>query len=516
MASDPSHNGGDDLPIDLTRASKLFTPGLGVTYDDFTIPHRFTDFPAHEVDLSTQFTRDIRLRLGFVSAPMDTVTEADYAIWMALLGGIGVLHFNYSTRQAQLVDARRVKRFQNGFIANPVTLSPDNTIGDLVKIREEQGISTVPLTENGEPNGKLVGMITEADYSKMVHPLDMKIIERMIHRCDLVVECTDHDGAPIELEKANRVLLESHNTYLPIVDRETDELRYLVTRTDIERAERFPLATMDSHNRLRVFIAVSTREEDMDIIQEAARIGVDGVVLDSSHGDSLFQVEMLRYIKSECGSLQVVAGNIATVSAAKRLIDEGADALRVGEGPGTSCITGEQTPSGRAQGSAVYHTARYARTRGIPVIADGGIDTIGKITKAYVVGGSTAMMGNLLAGTDESPGKVEYVSGQAVKRYRGMASEEALRQGGEKRYPEARVPQGVAGWVDWRGPAAEWIRYLVNGVNQSMQGIGCRDIETLHETVFGRDEHIFERRTAAGTVETRPHGMHVTPTHHRP
>jgi IMP dehydrogenase len=406
---------------------------------------------------------------------MDTVTEEKMAIYLALLGGIGILHYNNTIdEQAKMV--REVKRFENGFIIDPVVLSPKNTIQVVRDIKNNLGFSGIPITEDGTLDTKLVGIVTTRDID---FETDSSKKLKDVMTTKLV---TANEG--ITLQEANNIL---HNTKvgkLPIVDKDF-KLKSLVSRTDLKKNRDFPNATKDANKQLRVGAAISTFKEDIERLEELLRNKVDVIVIDSAQGNNKYQVEMIKYIKKKYPTLDVIAGNIVTSDQAENLIKAGADCLRIGMGPGSICTTQETMAVGRPQATAVYHTANIARKYNIPVIADGGISTIGHIMKALSFGAHTVMMGGLLAGTSESPGQYTYKEGVRLKKYRGMASIEAMKEGGNKRYMvgnnDIKVAQGVVGTVIDRGSLVDFLPYLENGLKHAFQDAGFQGIKDLHE-----------------------------------
>jgi IMP dehydrogenase len=447
------------------------------TYKDLRMLPGYCDFPQSEIKVSSRFTSRIDVGVPVVSAAMDTVTDHRLAIALALEGGIGVIHRN-NTIEEQVEEILTVKRFKNGFVQCPVTLSPDHTIEDVVRIKETLGYSTIPVTDTGTPQGVLVGMITKNDYSYKLHK-ELPVRERMID-CDHLVTAT----WPLTLSAANALLLNSHKGVLPIVDGE-GHLMYLVTRTDIEKHESFPHSCVDRNKQLRVFAATGTRDEDRERIRELVKAGVDGIVLDGAHGHTVFNSRMLCHIKENYSHVDVIPGNVVTAEATLQLIKSGADAIKVGMGAGSICITQVVTGVGRPQGSAVYECAKVAAGHGIPVIADGGIADEGDVAKALALGASTVMIGSLFAGTEESPGYYLYNNrGVRVKTYRGMGSLKAMRKGSADRYGlsanSAMAAEGVEGTVSDKGPLSSYVRHLVQCLKQSMQKAGSRSIEELH------------------------------------
>jgi len=501
MLSGEDHPGQSAMTLDGYDVDGLFEKFGGLTYDDFNILPGHSSFGIDEVSLVTRLTNKVHLNIPIVSSPMDTVTESRMAIGIALLGGIGIIHYNNSVEE-QAHEVWRVKRFENGFITEPLVLSPDHRISDVDRIKEQMGFSGIPITEDGTLKSRLVGIVSDRDID--FEP-DRSRPLREVMTTDLV---TAPEG--ITLAEANRILRESKKGKLPIVDSQ-GRLVSLVARNDLRTNEEYPLATKGPNKQLLVGAAISTRDEDRERLAELVKAGVDVVVIDSAQGDSVFQVRMLEHIKTEYPHLEVIAGNVVTRRQCQNLIDAGADALRIGMGPGSICITQVTTAVGRAQASAVYQCARYAHERGIPVIADGGISSSGHLCKALALGADTTMLGYLLAGTEEAPGEYFYENGVRVKRYRGMGSIEAQLEGGEKRYASQKtrmpVPHGVSGTVVDRGPLNTFIPYLMQGVRDAFQKIGCGDIPSLHQAVL-RGEVRFEPRSASAQLEGTVHGLH--------
>jgi IMP dehydrogenase len=491
-----------ETQFDGLDAETLFANGAGFAYDDLIVLPGYIDFAAGDVRLETLLTRNLRLKRPLVSSPMDTVTESTMAIYLALLGGIGIIHYN-NTVDEQVALVRSVKRFENGFITEPVTLSPEHTIRDVDAIKAAQGFSGIPITEDGTLKTRLVGIVTnrDTDFEK-----DRSRKLREVMSTNLI---TAKEG--ITLSEANRILRESKKGKLPVVD-ENFRLVSLVARRDLVKNISYPEASKDAFKQLLVGAAVSTREEDRERVDRLARAGVNVLVLDAAQGHSVYQEQMLRYIKEKHPGIDVIAGNVVTIQQAETLIHAGADALRVGMGPGSICITQNMMAVGRAQATAVYRTAAYARRFGIPVLADGGITGIGPMAKALALGASTVMAGYLLAGTQEAPGEYFYENGIRVKRYRGMASLEAMQVGGAKRYladgsDPVKVPQGVSGTVVDKGSLVDYVPYLMKGLSQAFQDMGYQDVPSLHAALYdGRLR--FERRTNAALLEGTVHSLY--------
>ena len=486
---------------DGLSGSELFSRGKGLTYDDFIVLPGYINFQASDVDLETSVTRNIKIKRPLVSSPMDTVTEWKMAVYLGLQGGIGIIHYN-NTIDAQAEHVRKVKRYENGFITDPVVLSPMDSVQDVDSIKREHGFSGIPVTEDGTLNSRLVGIVTnrdidfEKDRSK---PLSEVMTKELV---------TANEG--VTLHEANQILKKSKKGKLPVVDG-SYRLVALLSRTDLLKNKDYPLASKSEGKQLLAGAAVSTRKEDRERVEALAAAGVDVLLIDSAQGYSTYQLEMLRFIRKHFPNIDVIAGNVVTTSQCKALIDAGAAALRVGMGPGSICITQTMMAVGRAQATAVYQCARFAAQYGVPVIADGGIQGIGHIAKALTVGAGAVMAGYLLAGTAEAPGEYFYENGMRVKRYRGMASVEAMGAGGGKRYlnedNNILVPQGVSGTVLDRGSLVDYVPYLMKGLQQGFQDMGYRDVPSLRKALY--DETLrFEHRTSAAQMEGTVHGLH--------
>ena len=489
-----------NIPQDGFTAAQLFGGKDGLTYNDFIILPGQVSFGVHDADITTHITRNIRLRIPICSSPMDTVTESSMAIHLALLGGIGIIHYN-NTVDEQVREIRKVKRYENGFISDPIVLSPDHQILHVDEIRESEGFSGIPITQDGTTLTPVVGIVTSRDCDfeqDRSHKLKDVMTTELI---------TAPEG--ISLQEANQILRESKKGKLPIVNDE-GLLVSLVSRTDLKKNRDFPDATKDEQKQLRVGAAISTRLEDRDRLQALVEAGTDLIVIDSAQGDSTFQIELIQHIKEKYPSVDVLAGNVVTKTQCKHLIDAGADGIRVGMGPGSICITQETMAVGRAQATAVYQTSSYCRERGIPIVADGGISNIGCLVKALCLGANVGMMGGMFAGTQEAPGEYFYKDGVRVKKYRGMASIEAMNRGGGKRYfhneRDIKVAQGVSGMVVDKGSILDLIPYLIHGLKQAFQDVGSRTVQEIHEALHD-DQIFFEARTSSAQREGGVHSL---------
>ncbi|HLU25690.1 MAG TPA: IMP dehydrogenase [Longimicrobiales bacterium] len=472
--------------------------GEGLTFDDVLLVPQHSEVHPRDTDVSTLLTRRIRLTIPLVSAAMDTVTESRMAIAIAREGGIGIVHKNMSIdRQAAEVD--RVKRSESGMILNPITLTADQPIRAALRLMEQFSISGVPIVDD---QGKLVGIVTNRDL-QFETELDRPVRDVMTKE-GLIV-------APVgtSLDEAEQILHRHRIEKLPVVD-EQGKLRGLITVKDIFKRRQYPNACKDEHGRLRVGAAIGTSLRDLDRAAALLDAGCDVLVIDTAHGHSEGVLQALARTREKFPDAQIIAGNVATAEGARALVERGADAVKVGVGPGSICTTRVVTGVGVPQFSAVLDAVRGVEGE-VPVIADGGIKYSGDIVKAIAAGAHSVMMGSLLAGTEESPGESFLLEGRRYKTVRGMGSLSAMEQGSADRYFQedaaaARkfVPEGIEGRVPYKGPVADVIFQLVGGLRSGMGYCGCRDIEEL------RTRTKFVRITQGGLRESHPHDVTIT------
>ena len=470
----------------------------GLTFDDVLLIPAYSDVLPREIDLRTRFTRNIRLNLPFVSAAMDTVTESKMAISIAREGGIGVIHKNMSIAE-QAKQVASVKRAENGMINAPVTITPDKTVGDALRIMADYHIGGIPVVDE---KNILVGIVTNRDL-RFEKDFNRNICDVMT-KDGLITTSRDTD-----LYRAADILQEHKIEKLPVVA-EDGTLLGLITYKDITKAKDKPFACKDAQGRLRVAAGIGITADAVQRAEALVEAGVDALVLDSAHGHSKNVINTLKDIKKHFDSVDVVVGNIATGDAAKLLADAGADAVKVGIGPGSICTTRVVAGVGVPQLSAVYDVYKALRGYDIPLIADGGIRYSGDIVKALAAGGDSVMLGGLLAGVEESPGTTILFNGRKFKTYRGMGSLEAMQQGSKDRYMQGDVvdakklvPEGIVGRVPYKGDLYEVIYQMAGGLRSGMGYCGAVNIEKLHEARFCRI-------TNAGVLESHPHDITIT------
>lgn len=468
----------------------------GLTFDDVLLIPAYSDVLPRDVDTSTWLTRNIRLNIPFVSSGMDTVTEARMAIAIAREGGIGVIHKNMSIEK-QALEVDKVKRSESGVIVDPIYLSAHDTLKDALDMMERYHISGIPVTDD---SCKLIGILTNRDLRFETYFTQL-ISERMT-KDNLVT-------APVgtTLEQAKDILKKHRIEKLPLVDSQF-KLKGLITIKDIEKAKQYPNSAKDATGRLRCAAAVGVTADLMERVAALVEAEVDAIVIDTAHGHSKRVIDTVAKVKGEYPDLNVIAGNTATASATRALIDAGADCVKVGIGPGSICTTRVIAGIGVPQITAVYDCAQEAAKSGIPIIADGGIKFSGDIVKAIAAGGDCVMIGNLFAGVDESPGDTEIYQGRKYKVYRGMGSIGAMKEGSKDRYfqenEQKLVPEGIEGRVPFKGIAADTIFQLVGGLRSGMGYCGVRNIEEL------KTKTQFIKITGAGLKESHPHDIHIT------
>jgi IMP dehydrogenase len=488
---------------DAWSADEVFmSTAVGYAYDDVILMPGYIDFPVESVDLSTRVSRNVRLGLPLVSAPMDTITESTMAINMALLGGIGVVHHLQSIEQ-QVEKVAKVKRFENGFIADVVVLSPNDPISRIDEVKQEMGFSTVPVTENGSIGSRLVGIVSRVDID-FIEDRSTPIASVMTR--DLIT-----GKFPISLTQANELLRTKKLTHLPIVN-DHGELISMVCRNDLRKIQEYPNSSRDCNGNLLVGASVPCSDNTAwERCVALVQAGVNLVVLDADQGDTSVQISLLRRIKMTYPKVDVVAGNIVSVSQAHRLLEAGADSLRIGMGCSSVGTTSDVIAVGRAQATAVYKIARYAASEyDVPVIADGGVSNSGHMMKALALGASCVMLGSMLAGTTETPGSFFYHQGSMkVKSYRGSRSASAIKDMAHRGTVEIAhkpIVQGVSAVVLDKGSIHRLIPYHLQGVKHGMQDLGSKSLHELHQQL--RDGKLrMEVRSGAAIREGNVHDL---------
>ncbi|PFH38519.1 IMP dehydrogenase [Besnoitia besnoiti] len=506
-------------------AEKVFNSTIfGFTYDDLILMPGHISFGIEAVDLTARLTKNLQLRTPIVSSPMDTVTEHRMAIGCALMGGIGVIHNNMDV-QRQMQEVQKVKRYENGFILDPFVLRATDTVADVDRIKERYGYSSVPITDTGMLGGRLQGIVTSRDIDFIT---DRNTPLSEVMTSDLIV-----GYEPVSLSDANEILRESKKGKLPIVN-DRNELIALISRNDLKKNREYPLASKDANKQLLVGAAISTKPQDLERARALQEAGTDVLVIDSSQGDSVYQIDFVKRLKAAYPKLQIIGGNVVTARQAKSLIDAGVDGLRIGMGSGSICTTQVVCAVGRAQATAVYHVCKYAReVADVPCIADGGIQNSGHVMKALALGANTVMMGSMLAGTEEAPGEYYFHKGVRVKTYRGMGSLDAMHartlispsapvkggfispkiasQGSASRYfaenQTIKVAQGVSGCVVDKGSVMQLIPYVIQGVKHGMQDAGVRTLKDMHLQLASGNLR-FDVRSGAAQREGEVHDLH--------
>jgi IMP dehydrogenase len=484
----------------MAQRSLLDETTVALTFDDVLLQPRPSDVLPAEADVSSRVTREISVRIPILSSAMDTVTEGRLAIAMAQAGGIGVIHRNM-TAEAQAEQVAMVKRYVAGMVVNPVTIEPGATLHDALRLMEVHKISGIPVVEAGK-KGKLVGILTNRDVrfaTNTATPVSELMTKKLV---------TVKDG--VKRDDAQRLLHQNRIEKLLVVDDEFHCIG-LITVKDIEKAQKYPNACTDEQGRLRVAAATTVGDDGFQRAERLIDAGVDLVVVDTAHGHSTRVLEMVERIKKQSNRVQVIAGNVATSDGTKALVDAGADAVKVGIGPGSICTTRVVAGVGVPQLTAIMDAVEVAKKHDVPVIADGGIKFSGDLVKALAAGADCAMIGALLAGTDEAPGETYLYQGRTYKAYRGMGSVGAMARGSADRYFQQEVkdtlklvPEGIEGQVPYKGPVDGVLHQLVGGLRAGMGYVGAANLRALRERAR------FVRVSPAGQVEAHPHGVGIT------
>lgn len=469
----------------------------GLTFDDVLLIPAYSEVTPNMVNVAGRFSRHIDVNIPFVSAAMDTVTEAELAIAIAREGGIGVIHKNMSI-SAQAAQVRKVKRAESGMIYDPITISRDQTVGEALRLMHDNHIGGIPVVD---ADNRLIGIVTNRDL-RFQEDMDLPIENVMTSEKLVTTRSTN-------LSEAAKILLENKIEKLPVVD-ETGHLQGLITYRDITKIQDYPQACKDSKGRLRVAAGVGVTSDTLDRVRALVDADVDAIVIDTAHGHSANVANTLRKVKGEFPNLEVVVGNIATGEAARFLIEAGADGIKVGIGPGSICTTRIVAGVGVPQLTAIFECAKVAHEYGVPVIADGGLRYSGDVVKALAAGGDCVMMGSMFAGVEESPGETIIYNGRKFKAYRGMGSVEAMEAGSKDRYFQSEkcdsskfVPEGIVARVPYKGILSETIYQLTGGLRSGMGYCGAPDINALHGARF-------TRITAAAVAENHPHDVTIT------
>jgi IMP dehydrogenase len=473
-----------------------------LTFDDVLLVPAHSIVLPRDVSLRSRLSRNISLNLPLVSAAMDTVTESRLAIALAQEGGIGIVHKNLSVKE-QAAEVAKVKRYESGVLKDPMTVSPDITVGELLELTQQYRVSGFPVVEGGQKRGRVLGMVTNRDY-RFETNLAARVRDIM----------TPHDRLIYVREGASpeeaRALLHKHRLERVLVVNDAFELRGLITVKDILKSSEHPNACKDEQGKLRVGAAVGVGEGTEERVEALVAAGVDVIVVDTAHGHAQGVLDRVQWVKRTAPQIDVIGGNIATATGAKALVDHGADGVKVGIGPGSICTTRIVAGVGVPQITAIQDVADAMEKLGIPLIADGGIRYSGDISKAIAAGASAVMLGSLFAGTDESPGEIEMYQGRSYKSYRGMGSLGAMQQGAADRYfqevttqTDKLVPEGIEGRVPYKGSALRVIDQLIGGLRASMGYVGCASIEAL------RSQAQFVEITSAGIRESHVHDVQI-------
>lgn len=475
-----------------------------LTYDDILLSPGYSEILPSQTNVESKFSRNVPLKIPIISSPMDTVTEHKMAIAIALEGGLGIIHKNLSIDE-QTREVKLVKRFENGFVINPMTVSPNDTVEDVHKIREDKGYKKIPVVDE---NKKLLGLVTELHYT-WPEEKDLKIKDIMQPIDELIT--IDDEGT--SLDKANDVIRKEKLSVLCVVNKK-GQLRSIVTRRDLEKNQNYPNANKDANKHLYVGASIGVGGDASERARSLAEAGADVIVVDTAHGHSKGVIEMIKSLKQDkkLKGVDIVAGNVATRKAVEDLIKGGADGVKVGIGPGSICTTRVVAGIGVPQATAVIESVKgKSKDNDVAIIADGGIKFSGDITKALALGADCVMLGGLLAGAEESPGETEFVDGRMYKTYRGMGSLGAMSKGSKDRYGQADVkdnqkfvPEGIEGRTDYSGPVDKILYQLIGGLKSGMGYVGAKTIVELSEKAKP------VRITNAGFVESHPHNINIT------
>uniref|UniRef100_A0A5B7BHS8 Inosine-5'-monophosphate dehydrogenase n=1 Tax=Davidia involucrata TaxID=16924 RepID=A0A5B7BHS8_DAVIN len=482
-------------------AVRLFNQGYSYTYDDVIFLPHYIDFPTDSVQLATKLTRNVSLSIPCVASPMDTVTESSMAVAMAALGGIGIVHSN-NTPSDQAALIRHAKSHRIPFVSDPIFVSPSDSI---TSVDEFASSPFILVTESGTKKSKFLGVVTKSDWQALN--------DKEARVCDYMTKSLASVPSSYNFEEVAAYLAAKNLEFVPLVNEKDGEVVDVVTAADVERIRGFPKLGTPSIGPDGGFIvgaSIGTRESDKERLEHLVKAGINVVVLDSSQGNSIYQIEMIKYVKKMYPELDVIGGNVVTMYQAQNLIQAGVDGLRVGMGSGSICTTQEVCAVGRGQATAVYKVSSVAEQSGVPVIADGGISNSGHIVKALVLGASTVMMGSFLAGSNEAPGTYEYQGGRRIKTYRGMGSLEAMTKGSDARYlgdtAKLKIAQGVVGAVADKGSILKFIPYAMQAVKQGFQDLGASSLQSAHDLLRSGVLRQ-EVRTGAAQVEGGIHGL---------